>query len=245
MQDNRPALPPLDGQNEHQPLVPPLERGFDFVFVVDGAGAEENLLEAAKSKALDLHRYIQEYLQGRNSLLKSLRVRLIVFRGQKAKEGPRVESRDFFNLPEEADAFRQYADSLRSAAGADDPRGGMEALMMAIKSDWLKASMKMRHFIIVMAGRSTHPSDILYPFDEPGFTGDDGLDPLDFLQLNWINPQGSLSKDAKRMILLTPDTYPWSKISWWDYTTFDFSRLGTQESENNYNIILKSFFGAI
>ncbi len=216
------------------------DRGAEIVYVIDGTGSMQNLLEAAKNNALGMHQRISEALKKKNGVLKMLRIKVIVFRDIYVDAKPFIQSPDFFNFPEEAEEFRCFIDSIQAAGGGDEPESGLEALSMAIRSNWRQNIGKMRHIIIVMSDASAHRLDNPQRFVDPSFAYPDGMPAsLDELHLSWIDPQGRLNMRAKRLALFTPNAYPWNEIANWDMTSPIFSQAGAGMTEENYSSVIK------
>ena len=92
----------------------------------------------------------------------------------------------------------------------DGDQNGLEALALAMKSDWVREGTVRRHIILlwtdsapVLLGTGTFSSS--YPSDMPA----------DLAELHeWWEGQEMDSK-AKRIIIFAPDVYPWSDMIDW------------------------------
>lgn len=217
-----------------------VERGAEIVYVIDGTGSMKNLLEAAKNNALGMHQRISEALKNKNGILKMLRIKVIVFRDIYVDSQPLVQSPDFFSFPEEAEQFRRFIESIQASGGGDEPESGLEALHLAIKSNWRQNIGKMRHIIIVMTDASAHALDNPQRAVDPSFAYPTGMpESMDDLHLSWMDRQGRLSMSAKRMALFTPNAYPWNQIALWDMVSTNFSEAGVGLSEEDYSSVIK------
>ncbi len=216
MTEDRPDV--LKTNQEHSPdgRAPAIAWGFDVVLVVGGNNPAHILLDFAKEFALLIPRWFKADLQRRHGELKSLRVKLIVYRSQPAPAGLQAQGPEFYQIPEEIEAFEQYVSSLKLACGGEAPKSPWEALSLAMQSGWRQGLDKMRHLIFFFPDNPDSRTGSLQ-FNQDPESADPALTPeaMQDLYATWMNPQGKLGMDEKRMFLFAPFTQAWSEILSW------------------------------
>ena len=217
----------------------------DVVFVIDGTGSMQNLLDAVKSNALTLHSRIMTALGTKQRTVLTTRVKVIIYRDVYVDSESLVES-DFFTLPEQGEQFRSFVESVRAIGGGDEPESGLEALHTAIHSDWNQdpRAVRRRQIIILMTDASAHALDDpqravdpMYPKGMPATL----LDLYEeWLEEDYINGQG------KRLALFSPNKDPWPIISsQWDKVTFQPCAAGNGISAEKLNDVIDFIAGSL
>ena len=88
---------------------------------------------------------------------------------------------------------------------------GLEAIAMAMKSDWTNEGFRQRHIILVFTDAPSHPlgfgsKSVHYP---------DGI-PVDLAELErWWElgvPNGSYNPRIGRLVVFAPNAYPWNEM---------------------------------
>ncbi len=189
----------------------------DLVFLIDGTGSMQNLLDAIKNNALTLHNRITEALATKQRTVEVIRVKVAVFRDIYVDTDWFVES-DFFTLPDEAESFRSFVGSIKATGGGDAPESGLEALHNALHSEWNNDPNyeKKRQIIMLMTDTSAHSledpqrdKDPLYPQGMPKNMSE--------LYSEWAD-EGIIGQHAKRLAIFAPNVFPWNDMqSDWDW----------------------------
>ena len=207
----------------------------DIVFCIDSTGSMGPVIEKVKEAALKFHDDLNSEMSEKNKAIASLRVKVISFRDYWADGSGAIAESAFFKLPEERGSFSAFVDGVRAEGGGDDPENGLEALAMAIRSDWSREGDRRRQLIVVYTDAPAHPLD--RPAKPAGYPA--GLPAnLDELTDMWEG-QSYLSKNAKRLILHTPDAEPWTPIAaHWTNTLHHASKAGAGMAEVTYSEIL-------
>lgn len=191
----------------------------DIVYCIDCTSSMTPILNKVKETALTLHQQLQQVMQDRyQRIIKKLRIKVIAFRDAYCDGEKSFEVSNFFELPGEAAAFKRFVEGLQAKGGGDLPENSLEAMAMAIRSDWITtidSSIRKRHIIVMFTDAAAHPLekaqdgiDIYYPKNMPGSYSE---------LIDWWYQQGSLdgsgaSMDqvAKRIVFFTPaDCWPW------------------------------------
>ena len=121
-------------------------------------------------------------------------------------------------------AFTEYVLGLKADGGGDEPENALEAIALAMKSDWVHAistNEKARNIIVVFTDASAHPleksakviseyypTDMLKSYSQlvDAWQGSGSLG-YDRIEKYRMNPR------AKRMIVYAPyDMYPWDDL---------------------------------
>lgn len=145
----------LAGRN----LVHRVRYPIDIVFVVDATESMGPLLDTVKHHILKLESDLRTRLQESGKDIDSLRARLIAFRDIIDHPESAIVATDFFDLPAQQDAFEAEIRGIRPFGGADAPESGLEALFIAMRSEWRREprDLKRRHIIMLFTDQEAHP----------------------------------------------------------------------------------------
>jgi hypothetical protein len=141
----------------------------------------------------------------------------------------------FFLLPQDKEAFTSFVKTIRADGGGDEPENGLEALALAIKSDWATTGDRRRQIVVIWTDASAHPLEkdgkpSGYPKNMPAN--------LDELTDMWEG-QGFVNHAAKRLIIYAPDAYAWTDIANnWENALHFPSKGGEGLAEIEYGEIL-------
>ena len=106
----------------------------DIVLCIDATGSMGHIIN--RVKMLSAFMRISVSRCKRREKIDSLRLKVIAFRDYYADgEKSMMESR-FFTLPEEKTSFSDFIHSVSADGGGDEPETGLEAIALAIRSDW-------------------------------------------------------------------------------------------------------------
>lgn len=188
---------------------PATQRNVDIVFCIDGTGSMANCIDKLKEHALTFQSKFSQYLLTNNTEITSLRVKLITFRDYGFDSDAMVIS-DFYELPNEEEAFRLALNEIDAHGGDDNPENGLEALYYAMKSDFY-TGRKDRQIIVLFTdaealpllerkGSKSYPADMV---DETGF------------QTMWACGDQSckLRNNLKRLVIFAPAGTKYEELS--------------------------------
>ncbi len=195
----------------------------DIVFCIDITGSMQPTIDTVKNFATSLYDDLIPFmLKVAHREVKALRVKVIGFRDFYADGKYALEESNFFKLPEQNQDFKNFVSSLEAKGGGDDPESSLEALALAMKTDWVKitdlSTQRSRHVIVLFTDDAAHKFE-----EAESYTGTnypEGM-PKSYKELlmAW-NGQGayesgmSMDKRAKRLIVFAPEeSYPWSDMS--------------------------------
>jgi hypothetical protein len=210
---------------------------------IDATGSMSPVIEKVKENALKFYDDLKSHMESKSKSIDTLRVRAIVYRDYYNDGNDSMLLSPFFTLPDEKDEFAEFINDIEADGGGDEPESGLEALALAIKSDWNKTGDKRRQLIVIWTDASVHPLEknaSSKPANYPSNLAKD-LDEL----TDWWEGQ-YMSKAAKRLILYTPDAYAWSDIATnWNNTIQYPSKAGEGLEEFDYQTILDSIAASV
>jgi hypothetical protein len=208
----------------------------DIVLCIDATGSMSSIINSVKAGALRFYDDLTAKMQSKDKVIDVMRVRIIAFRDYyDDAHGAMIES-PFFTLPQEQDAFKRFVSKIDASGGGDEPENGLEAVSLAIKSDWSKIGDKRRQVIVVWTDASAHPLEKgakphYYPTDMPST--------FDELTDIYEASQGYMNKNAKRTVLFAPEAYPWTDMGTnWNQAILYPSKAGDGLSDIDYGSIL-------
>lgn len=193
----------------------------DLVMCIDATKSMSPIIDEVKANALSFRKKIADTIESDPyKHLKQLRVKVIYFRDYAFDEEPMVES-PFFCLGEsgEDEKFSEFVNGIKATGGGDAPEDALEALTLAMRSDWADADL-MRHIIIMFTDTTAH---MFTNADKPGYPPNM---PKSFAELEelWEGPE--MNHNAKRLVLLAPDCSPWTEMYDWKKTLYIASKAG-------------------
>ena len=209
----------------------------DFVICFDATSSMNPYLEKAKHDALS---YYQKVIHEINlecgvdvekdgfNAVKYSRIKVITFRDADIDPVPFRESR-FFNMPEESALLKTYLDSIKTRGPETTHSNALEALALALKSDWTKDGDRRRHVVVIYTDKEAHPLGREYKtaFFPKGM-------PKDLKELGewwegttWGLGGGTYQPKSGRLVAFAPNTYPWDELQKWNRYWPAFSPAGS------------------
>ncbi len=211
----------------------------DLVICIDGTGSMSHLIEEVKSLALKFYDELEAEMKIQSKKAEQLRARVIVFRDYWADSADKVmQCSEFFDLRSQSSDFANFVSPIEADGGGDEPENGLEALGLALKSNWEKGDFsKQRYVVVVFTDASAHSLDKgLKPSHYPNDIPKNFDDLTDY----WHE----MPKPAKRLLLFAPDADPWTMMSSWENTIHYVSEAGRglekTEMKEILNAIAKS-----
>lgn len=219
---------PVDNGSYGMPLAQPalgqMDVFADIVYCIDLTASMRPIIEKVKETACTLHQELQEVMHTNyQRSIRQLRIKVIGFRDVYCDGSFAFETSPFFCLPNDNIQFQRFVDGLEAKGGGDLPENSLEALSMAMQSDWcqtLDPSVRKRHIIVLFTDASAHPLEMAaqragrnYPPNMPRSYAE--------LIDRWYG-QGSLAygadvhmdQIAKRLALFAPKgSDPWTNIA--------------------------------
>jgi len=185
----------------------------DIVFCINGTEGMGPFIEKVKDSARNYHGKLAEAMAKRGLDISTLRVKVIVFRDYFHDGGNAMEISNFFTLPGQKNNFNNFLSSVNTYGGGDGPDSALEAIALAMKSDWNEDGLRKRHVVIMWTNAAAHKLEeasgesgpVNYPREMPAT--------FDELSAMWNDYETKVMNTvAKRLIIFGPDIYPWSTI---------------------------------
>jgi hypothetical protein len=217
-------------QNQNQRSVDSnLKYAVDIVLCVDATASMGPTLSNVKHSALTFPNRLAQEMAAKGRGISSLRLKVVAFRDYGDRADDAMSESPFFRVPQDLDQFEKAVSELRPAGGGDVPESGLEALALAIGSDWETGLDKRRHVIVMFTDAPAHPlgdprqtSASTYPQSAPAS--------LEVLFQQWGSGQSRdavMENSAKRLLMFAPEQYPWNDIADdWNNTIFFPSEAG-------------------
>ena len=198
----------------------------DLVLCIDVTSSMQPIIDTVKGMALSLYDDMVDALAKKRRKVRDFRVKVIAFRDYYCDGQYAMEESKFFNLPEQSVEFNEFVLGLKADGGGDEPENALEAIALAMKSDWVQAlssNEKARNIIVVFTDASAHPFEKAKE-GVTQFYPDNMLTSLEDLKMAWEgqNSLGGASltdiyrmdPQAKRLIVYSPlDSYPWNEFA--------------------------------
>lgn len=193
----------------------------DIVFVIDATESMTPIIETVKNFALKFYDDVVEGLNKFNRKVNQFRVKAIVFRDYYCDGEFAMEESHFFYLPDENNEFKSFVSNIEAKGGGDEPESALEALALAMRSDWVKEGNSKRHAIVLFTDAPAHPFEkakgaLIKTYPERMFQSYEEM-----LEAWNSAEQGScldsekkfrMDKNARRLILFAPDADPWTDV---------------------------------
>lgn len=201
-------------QPRHTPAS--LRYAVDIVMCIDATDSMSPILANVAKSALAFPARLAEEMASKGRGISSLRLKVVAFRDFGDDPADALTVSRFFRAPDELVQFQKTIQGLRANGGGDEPESGLEALAMAMASDWETGLDRRRHVIVLFTDAPAHqlgdpkqtrahnyprtiPSSLDGLFEQWGY-GQRGANTL-------------MENSAKRLLLFAPDAYPWSDIA--------------------------------
>lgn len=203
----------------------------DIVMCIDATGSMAPIINEVKNNALSFYEKFVEGMEDADKSVDQLRVKVIVFRDYICDTEPMVES-EFFVLPDKRKEFKRFVENIEASGGGDGPENALEAIALALKSDWTTGGSKRRHAIVVFS-------------DAPALALGERRDcpnypkniPENLAQLGawWEGTDQTLCSTYQprsgRLIAFVPNAEPWTVLQAWNRYWPAFSAAGTGLSD--------------
>ena len=203
----------------------------DIVMCIDATGSMSPILGQVKENALSFYGKFVDAMEENEKTVEVLRIKVIVFRDYGCDAEPMVESQ-FFTLPDDNDGFQAFVSGIQAKGGGDGPESALEALALALKSEWTTGGSKRRHAILMFSDAPALPLDA-----RAGAAGYPAGMPRDLAELGawWEGTDQSLEStyqvNAGRLVAFVPNAAPWTEMQAWNRYWPAFSSAGTGLSE--------------
>ena len=214
----------------------------ELVLCIDATGSMSPVIGKVKRNALQLYDDLQHLMEERGRKIGEMRARVIVYRDYYCDGGDAMEGSPFYALPQDRERFAGFVQPITASGGGDEPESGLEAIALAIGSDWSTTGYQARQVIVLWTDASAHPLEMnagAKPRNYPAHMPEN----LEGLTALW---QGQDYLITKRLILFAPPMYPWVEMAKnWSCTWHYQSQAGQGLSELDYGAFLSAIAGSI
>jgi len=205
------------------------------------------VIDLVKEKVRKFPNDLKDALAVKEKEIHEMRIRVVAFRDF-ASDSDALAASEFFVVEPSTDSanFESFVNGLAASGGGDEPESALEALAIAMGSDWTDKGDKQRHLIVMFTDASAHKLD-----DRTGAVPEPYVDlvpdNLDQLTDVWEGVQvGKLKWSARRLIIFGPDAYPWNVISdAWGQTVYLPSQAGKGLEDVEYSTILDTVANSV
>lgn len=178
----------------------------DIVFTIDATKSIGPFINKIKDFILSFDTQLRNVFQYTSYVIKEFRVKIIIVHKYDEETNCIFKQSKFFKLPEEQKNFYDFVSRIE-VYGVDDPKNGLEALALAMQSDFTKKGDRRRHVIILFTNNSAQI--ISQQIDDTDSKHDSNTHMnINTLYDIWKN----INDYGKRIIMFAPDTNPWSEI---------------------------------
>lgn len=209
-----------------------IDTNVDIVFVIDATRSMQTTIDMVKASTFSFQENLSECLKSAGRIIKNLRVKVIWFRDFYYDGKYAYGESRFFELPEEKEDFHEYVNEINEAGGGDEPESALEALILAMRSDFVQAGTKKRHIIVLFTDAQAHAFEDydrlveeaakqgckpeMYPENMPK----DLAEFYNAWQGNAMNQDAlgsgseatKLDANGRRLVLFAPNAYPWTDM---------------------------------
>ncbi|MBR2966471.1 MAG: VWA domain-containing protein [Clostridia bacterium] len=216
-----------------------LDYNVDIVMCIDATGSMSSIINEVRDNALAFYPKFVAAMQAKDKSVQQLRIKVIVFRDYECDSEPMVESR-FFTLDDESAEFKAFLAGIEATGGGDGPENSLEALALAINSDWVRTGAVRRHVVMMYTDAPAlqlgqRKACAGYPTDMPA----------DLAELHeWWEGQ-SMERRSKRLLLFAPDTDPWCDMVDWTNTFHQASQAGRGCSDTDIDTCIHMLVNSI
>lgn len=221
-----------------------LKYSVDMVLCIDATGSMGSIIDRVKTNALRFHQDLSNSMAEKSKNIDTLRLKVIAFRDYYADGDSSMRESEFFTLPQDSEAFAAFVNSISADGGGDEPESGLEAVALAIQSEWSKSGDKRRQIIVVWTDASAHQLE-KNNGAKPGNYLPQIPANFDDLTDAWEG-QSFMSQTAKRLIIYAPDAYPWTDIANnWENVIHYSSKAGDGLADVDYREILSAIASSV
>ena len=190
------------------------KRNIDVVFCIDGTGSMYPCIENVKSNARRFHLEFVSAMTDLGSEIDSMRVKVIVFRDYECDGKESMVESPFYELPDDDADFAAFLAGVAPSGGGDGPENGLEALYLAMKSDF-STGPNDRQVIVLFSDAEALPLKESKRVVNPDYPAD--MVDEDGLQVAWMcmsqDSSYKLRERSKRLVMFAPAGTKYNEIS--------------------------------
>lgn len=187
---------------------------FDFAFCIGISASMGRHLDGVREAVLRLLRENLTKMSSKDKQVARQRARVVTF-GDLSANPKALQVTDFADVG--PDVYESNFDKYLNAVAVGGrlrvrPQSALEALSVAIRSDWTHEGNRQRHIIVMFTDSGAHKLESRMG-EIPIAFRDQVPASLDELTDRWDDDKaGRLKKWARRLVVFAPDAYPWNVI---------------------------------
>ncbi len=209
-----------------------IETNVDIVFVIDATKSMTPMIDKVKNATLTFQDELYRELEKNKRIVNNLRGKVTWFRDFYYDGKYAYGESKFFELPEEKEDFHDFVAGIEAAGGGDEPESSLEALTLAMRSDFTQEGERKRHIIVLFTDEEAHRFEDydrlvaeaskegcepeMYPENMPkdlggfynawyGNAENEGV-------LGTDGNRTKLDSSGRRLVICAPDAYPWTDM---------------------------------
>ena len=216
----------------------------DIVMLIDSTASMASVIDKVKEHAVAFYTKLYDTMDANGKDIEEFRVKVISFRDYAFDGIQAMEDSGFFSLPDQNAEFRNFVNSITAKGGGGGPESALEAMALAMQSDWTTNGDKRRHIIIVFTDASAVPLKESSRTVSPYYPSDM---PSDLAQLGdmWGGCAQQLvgmpDERFARLILFTPNIQPWCDMQVWNNVWPSFSKPGRGLDEIDIDLVIQPY----
>lgn len=203
----------------------------DIVMCIDNTSSMRGVADMVKKNAVNFCDDLRKYCSTHHRNVISSRIRVVEFGD--LQEKPIVVS-PLFDMATQKRDFQQFVSRITPDAGGDDPESSLEALALAMQTEWRTSAKRLRHIIVLYTDAPAH--DLGKHVGKPEYYPADMPKSLSGLMSLWDN----MNKDARKMVLFAPNCMPWGHVDDWDDVSHPAEDLSTVLSGSGYDMVFEA-----
>ena len=193
-----------------------IKLNIDIVLCIDISWSMSGILETVKDNVLKLYPDLMDRMEKWGKCVDKFRVKVIAFRDFETARENTFEILDFVDLPDNETKFHRFVKALEPQGNKQGAVNGLEALALAMDSEWTTSGDKRRHVIIIYSNAPTHSLEETSAYKPEGMPAN--IDELMCWWHGWLG-QNKMDQSANRLILFAPDAASWAEIGEnWEHT---------------------------
>ena len=142
-------------------------REVDIVFCIDGTKTMQFIIEEIKAEMQSFYAMYEQEAKEKELVTNRLRVRFIIFRTFGEEGVKAIEESPFYELPSQQNEMMDFVQGIEAKGNARNGANALEAIALALQSDWTTASGRKRHRPCCRQGAGRLSGDRKDPFLDP------------------------------------------------------------------------------
>jgi len=193
-------------------------REVDIVFCIDGTKTMQFIIEEIKAEMQSFYAMYEQEAKEKELVTNRLRVKFIIFRTFGEEGVKAIEESPFYELPSQQNEMMDFVQGIEAKGNARNGANALEAIALALQSDWTTASGRKRHIILTITDKPAIPLGAKkdcpdYPQDMP-----EDLAKLGAIWEGVVEDQSMKTylPKAGRLLVFAPREESWEALEMWN-----------------------------